>query len=188
MNRLLIFGILNDDIFTVVRQQQKRLSHLTGNQLALKFPIHITLRGPFWTYAEIHSLGDILNRVCRYHRRIQVLLNGPVFVDPDLSWLEVSPDSIGFSNLLGLHRHFEREINQQIIIDDVPATHKGENYRPHVTVGWGTNIATHRNQLPFWKSTNLIGTLERVAIANYPDGWPSKGNVEVIKSVPLAEI
>jgi hypothetical protein len=187
MKRLLICGLLNDDLSDVVRQHQKLLSCSTGNQLALKFPVHITLRGPFWTDAEIHTLGNILNRVCRFHRRIQVLLNGPVFVAPDLCWLEVDPASAGFSNLSGLHRHFEAEMNRQVILDDVPANHKGDNYRPHITVGWGMNSDTHLNRLPFRESANLIGTLERIAIAGYSEGWPATGNVEVIKSVALDE-
>jgi hypothetical protein len=188
MKRLLICGLLNDGFSDAVREHQNRLSRLTGNLLALKFPVHITLRGPFWTGTDVHTLGNILYGVCRFHRRVQVLLKGPAFIDPNLCWLEVDPASTGFLNLSDLHRHLEDEMNPQVVLDDVPANHKGNNYRPHVTLGWGMNSDAHPNQLPFRESTDLVATLERIVIAGYPEGWPSEGTVEIIESVALGEL
>lgn len=184
MNRLLILGTLNDELSTGIRHYQERLSSLTGNLLALRFPAHITIRGPFWTETGLARSRDWIENICRSYRQIEIVLNGPASVDPDLCWLEVDPASAGFAGLRELHMKLEDEVGSLVAIDDVPANHKGENYRPHVTLGWGTDSATHRN-LPAWRAT---GFLDRVAVAVYPQNWPIKGNVEIIESLALKRL
>ncbi len=187
MNRLLILGTLNDTLSAGIRQLQKRLSSRTGNLLALRFPVHITIRGPFWTEAEPDRYRECIESVCRSNRQFEILLNGPVFVDPDLCWLEVDPASAGFACLRELHIKFEDAVSSLVAIDDVPAKHKGINYRPHATLGWGTDFASHKN-LPPWRDNGCTGFLDKVAVAVYPEKWPIEGNVEIIESFALGSL
>lgn len=184
MKRFLIFSTLDDALSVLIRQQQTRLSCLTGNQLALKFPVHITLRGPFWTGAEIPALSICLQRIYRLYHPIPIILDGPVFVDPDLCWLEVVQTSAGFANLLDLHRHLDEELRRHVVTDDVPTNHKGKDYRPHVTVGWGADAAIRHSRPPFWHC-GITGVLEKVVLAVYPGHWPAEGEVEIVETVAL---
>ncbi|MHC1728787.1 MAG: 2'-5' RNA ligase family protein [Syntrophobacteraceae bacterium] len=188
MNRLLILAVPGDALSNITRQHQTRLSYWTGNRLAQKFPVHVTLRGPFWTSAEMHTLSECLQRVCRLYRPIPVLLNGPVFVDPDLCWLEVVRTSTGFADLLDLHRHLDEEMKRHLVIDDVPANHKGNNYRPHMTVGWGADAAIRDKVEPIWKPGKVTGVLEKAALAVYPEHWPVEGRVELVETVALGDV
>lgn len=202
MERLLICGLLDEDLRGIARDYQTGLSELTGNRLALRFPVHITLRGPFHASTAISSLCAILQRVCRLHLRVPIRLNGPVFVDPDLCWFEVGRTTAGFSTLLDLHGRFEKEIAKAVVLDDVPEDFKGRNYRPHVTLGWGVKgnavgassngsglleaeRVTIGDHPLFHRPVALTGVVENVAIARYPRGWPLEGDVEILESVAL---
>lgn len=213
MRRLLILGIPDESLSQAVRQRQEEFSSATGNRLALYYPVHITLRGPFWTDADSKSFRDCLKRICRRHRPLQVLLDGPVFVEPDLCWLQVPPTEPCFPALRDIHDDLEDEVNRLISVDDVPARFKGEGYRPHMTLGWGidsfnvdsgsfdppTNTGsskattltdephkTRRSSL--WRPLNLSGTIERIGIGLYPEGWPAEGTVEVVEAFLLGEV
>ncbi len=185
MRRLLILGIPDESLSKAVRQRQEEFSSATGNRLALYFPVHITLRGPFWTDADSKSFRDCLKRVCRRHRPLQVLLDGPVFVQPDLCWLQIPPTEPCFPALRNIHDDLEDEVNRLICVDDVPANHKGDCFRPHMTLGWGTVISLQQTQPSLWRPANPIGTIERIGIGLYPERWPAEGTVEVVESFPL---
>lgn len=182
MKRLLIMGVLDRDISRVVRRQQENLSSLTGNRLALEFPVHITLRGPFWTDAEVHTLSEIVSGVCQSHHGVQVILDEPSFIEPDLCWREVSSASPGIPALRALNRELDYGLMPYIAVDDVPAIHKGDNYRPHVTLGWGIDAAVPENHLHLFKPSPSIAAIECVAIAGYPEGWPAGGAVKILNA------
>jgi 2'-5' RNA ligase len=185
MRRLLIMGIFSEEFVGLVRRNQEMLSNLTANRLALKFPVHVTLRGPFWTNAEDRSLWCILEEVCRSFRRFRATFNGPVFVEPDLCWLEADAASTESSSLLRLHRHFEQRLKPCIVIDDVPEEFKDRKYRPHVTLGWGTDVHVCQNMLSRFKLPDMPSVVERVAIGGYPKTWPMEGAVKVLESIEL---
>ncbi len=185
MNRLLILATLTDAPTRIMRQYQARLSRMTGNQLALKYPVHITLRGPFLTGVEVKDLRSCLQRVCGNVRPFQVVLDGPVFVDPDLCWFEVNPASEGYRRLLQLHNHLEDEFRTHVARDEVPESFKKNNYRAHVTIGWGVDFATRKSWAADRKSETIMTTLEKAAIAAYPPEWPSEGVVKIVEAVNL---
>ena len=185
MTRYLIMGILDDSITEFIHRFRQKMSRLTGNHLALKFPVHITLRGPFRADTNIDALVKPLNAIRESCCRFQIVLDRPSFVNPDLLWLPVNLDSNGASRLLDMHMFFEHELKKHIIKDDTSPGHFGINYRPHVTVGWGVTPSICRKGSLFSPRDNLIGTLERVALACYPAEWPSEGMVEIASSVAL---
>ncbi len=182
MNRYAVFGILDDRALRTIRAYQRDISSITGNTLALRFPVHVTLRGPFRMRAsELGSLIGDLHRCCRRHEAFDVVLDGPVVVDPDLCWFEVKAGSPGFSRCRDLHILLEDGLNRQVGIDDVSANHKLACYRPHVTLGWDVNRAMQyiRNLEP----ATLTGTVTDIALVSYPAMWPAQGAVRVIESV-----
>ena len=184
MDRYAVFGILDDRIFGSIRNYQRDLSSITGDTLALRFPIHVTLRGPFRIAAgELEGLISRLAACCRGRSAFDVVLNGPVMIEPDLCWFEVEAGSAGFSHCHELHLLLEHELNRHISTDDVPANHKLEHYRPHVTLGW--NISRAVPYIHTMEAGTLTGTVRNIALACYPDTWPSKGTVRVIESISL---
>lgn len=188
MNRLLILVTLPEASTKILRQYQAQLSRMTGNQLALKYPVHITLRGPFLTGVGVQDLRSCLQRVCGNVRPFQVVLNGPVFVDPDLCWFEVNPASEGYRRLQRMHNHLEDELRTHVARDDIPESFKKDNYRAHVTIGWGVDLATRESWAADRKSETIVTALEIAAIAAYPPEWPSEGVVEIVETVRLEGI
>jgi 2'-5' RNA ligase len=178
-------GILDDRITESIHEFREKMSALTGNDLALRFPVHITLRGPFWADTNIDALVKPLSTVRESRYRFRIVLDRPTFVNPDLLWLPVHPESGGASRLLEMHLFFEHELKGHIIKDDTSPGHFGINYRPHVTVGWGVTPSICREVSRFSCRDDLVGTLERVALASYPAEWPSEGMVEIASSIAL---
>lgn len=165
MKRYLILGLPDDRLAGNIRERQRALSSLSGDDLALRFPVHITLRGPFRGQdSPVRQFCGGLPDLCRGFSPVPVELAGPVFVPPDLCWFEVRRDSSRFAALLRLHTLLEEETRRCVVVDDVPCRFKAEGFRPHATLGWKTSVA----------------------VAVYPDGWPSEGSVEVVRAVPLA--
>ncbi|MFP5212506.1 MAG: 2'-5' RNA ligase family protein, partial [Acidobacteriota bacterium] len=140
MNRYLLLGLVDEGLSETARRYQEDLSSLTGNGLALRFPVHVTLRGPFWTHTDtLSSMADTLRKVCTGLHQMQIALRGPIRIDPDLCWLEVQGGMDDGMRLFDLHAVLEREMSGYVIRDDVSEGHKGSGYRPHVTVGWGVD-------------------------------------------------
>ena len=185
MQRILVMGILDERLTAVVRDYRRRLSSLTGNQLALRFPVHVTLRGPFWTETDAGALGDFVHGICKDSRMVSIVLDGLAFVDPGLCWLPVKLQTEGAAALYAMHRRLDRELAPHVVRDDVPPDHKGRNYRPHVTLGWGVDASVCGNQPLFSDCDGLTGTLHGVAVGSYPDDWPDRGDVEIISSMRL---
>lgn len=188
MKRLLLLGLPDDNLSRAVRRYQHALSSRTGNRLALRFPVHVTLRGPFWTEGEPHDLDDCLERLCRHLARLPLHLNGPVFVNPDLCWLQVPPASPCFAALADLHAHAENTVRRLVAVDDVPSAFTGTGYRPHMTLGWGATASLRDAQPPLWSAIDLTGTLEKIGIGVYPQCWPAGGNVEIIETIPSTRL
>jgi 2'-5' RNA ligase len=189
MNRYLIMGLLDPAVSGIVRMRQHRLSCLTGDDRALRFPVHITLRGPFRAQDTcLRGFGEKLSEICTAFHALPLDFVGPVFIDPDLFWLEVKRSAPCFAELLRLHAALERAVGEWVVVDDTPLEFKADGYRPHVTIGWkAVNDCTEHHEAsaicPI--AGAVYGSLRSVAIAVYPDGWPSEGTVRVIISTPL---
>ena len=184
MNRFAVFGIPGDELSSTIRGYQKNLSAVTGDRRALRFPVHVTLRGPFRTdAARLVGLIESLRGCCRSHGSFPVTLHGPVFVEPDLCWFEIKTGSTGFSTCLDLHTRLENLSRPLVLMDDVPADHKGADYRPHVTLGW--NVHASARQLLSERPGDLSATINSIALVRYPDDWPARGTVRAIESIAL---
>ncbi len=189
MNRYLIMGLLDPALSGIVRMQQHRLSSLTGDDRALRFPVHITLRGPFRAQdASLWRLCERLSDICSGFHAVSVDLAGPIFVDPDLCWLEVERSAPCFPELLRLHRSLEQAAAEWIAVDDTPVEFKADGYRPHVTIGWKAveDCSDHNEASAVFTAVGpLYGSLQSVAIGVYPDSWPSEGAVCEVITAPL---
>ncbi|MEN6437496.1 MAG: 2'-5' RNA ligase family protein [Syntrophobacter sp.] len=188
MKRYLILGLPDDRLAAGIRERQRALSSLSGDDLALRFPVHITLRGPFWGHdSPMRQFCGDLPGLCRGFSPVPVDLAGPVFVPPDLCWFEVQRDASRFAELLRLHALLEDETHRCVVVDDVSTRFKAEGFRPHATLGWKSPASLAGvEQACGPQGTRLHGRLESVAVAVYPHGWPSEGSVAVIQTVPLA--
>ncbi len=185
MMRYLIMGILDEKVTGRIHKFREKLCGLTGNDLALRFPVHITLRGPFWAESKIDVLIEPLYAIVESCSRFQIVLDPPCFVNPDLLWLPVNPESCGASKLMDMHLLLEHELKENIVKDDTSPGHFGMDYRPHVTIGWGVTSSICREGSLFSACEGVSGTLEKVALGRYPAEWPKKGMVEIVASVAL---
>lgn len=186
MKRFVIFGVVDEVLFEAVRVYQNALSRLTGDRKALCFPVHVTLRGPFWT--DSGNLPSLIQRIklhCESRFAFKVAVTGPVLVQPDLCWFEVITGTDGFSVCRDLHTRMREIVRPLAAADDVPADHAGINYRPHMTVGWGVGAAIPDGI--FAGPVSLVGMMRSIAVARYPDSWPIAGDVRVVESIPLDE-
>lgn len=176
--RYAVFGLLDDSAALLVRPLQERVAATTDNDLALRFPVHITLRGRFWGTPE--TVTEAFRRAgCPTVTACELMLHGPVFRPPDLLWLSVEPLGVGHSELVRLHKHLERALKPVMSLDETLPTHAGAGYRPHVTLAWGaTDDAVRRWDLPAVHS--IRAQLADVVLAEYPDTWPTSGTVQPV--------
>ncbi len=199
LRKYAVFAMADNNLAEAVRQYQEGLSSLTGDRRALRFPVHITLRGPFWTYpASIGRLTEIMDDIVHGGQSpfgpIPVDLSGPVFVKPDLGWLEVVRKTTGFSQLLALHTLFQKRTSVEVLRDDVPDRFKEGGYRPHMTLGWGVEEVDEGNVSwtdalypqgtvggPPGGLIQLSGIIDAVGIASYPLNWPEEGTVDMVE-------
>lgn len=124
IDRFAIFALVVDSNEEKIRAEQHCLTNLTGNTTALGFPMHITLKGRF--LAPKDTVVDFLKEIDLTFLHIQhnISLSEPMYIEPELSWLEVLPNTSGFHILVSLHCFFEKEISRFVIFDEVPAEHK----------------------------------------------------------------
>jgi hypothetical protein len=179
--RYAVFGLLDATTAGVVRPLQQRLTAITGNDLALRFPVHVTLRGRFW--AERESVGNVLRELDLGDKPVgELSLHGPVFREPDLLWLSVKPECLATAGLSRLHDILTTAVNPVVIQEETSPAHVGSGYRPHVTLAWGADDATLRSLKPDHSHSTLAitATLEKVILAEYPATWPIAGAVAVI--------
>jgi hypothetical protein len=176
--RYAVFGILDASTALLVRPLQVRVATKTGNDLALRFPIHVTLRGRFWglpdAVTETFQMASIEGWTA-----CELTLSGPVFRAPDLLWLSVEMVGAGYSELVRLHENLERALKPVVSRDETLSAHSGVGYRPHVTLAWGaTEEAIHHWELPAMHSVRA--ELAGVTLAEYPETWPASGTVEPV--------
>lgn len=176
--RYAVFGILDASAALLVRPLQVRVAAKTGNDLALRFPIHVTLRGRFWAPPE--AVTEAFQRAGGDGwTACELMLSGPVFRAPDLLWLSVEMVGTGYSELVQLHEHLERALEPVVSRDETLSVHRGAGYRPHVTLAWGaTEDAIHHWELPAIRSAQA--ELKGVTLAEYPESWPAAGTVEPV--------
>ncbi|WP_435051653.1 2'-5' RNA ligase family protein [Desulfoferrobacter suflitae] len=187
MKRYAIFGLIDHSTAELIRTYQQVLSVCTGDSLALRFPIHVTLRGPFWANSNgIHSLLYQTKKSTAAFHQLDVLLVGPVPVSPSLCWLELTASGSALQYMSGLHTMLEGLVAPLMLRDDVPDEHKGANFRPHVTLGWGVSPAALCDNLFNAGPLKLHGIIESIAIVGYPEKWPEEGSVEVLGRSNLA--
>jgi 2'-5' RNA ligase len=142
--------------------------------------VHVTLRGRFIAGQEsafraFRRLTEVLEHA---PRSVELHLTGPEFQSPDLVWLEVDPKTPGQRALFSLNRIAESACKQCVLVDEVPREHKGDRFRPHVTLAWGVK----KNLLKrarFHAPTRLVSRITRIALARYPDEWPA-GSIELV--------
>ncbi len=173
--RYAVFGILDASTALLVRPLQERIAVRTGNDLALRFPIHVTLRGRFWAPPEAVTEAFQRARGDRW-TACELMLSGPVFRAPDLLWLSVEMVGTGYSELVRLHEHLERALEPVVSRDETLSVHRGAGYRPHVTLAWGATEAEESLIAAY----TLRAILSGVILAEYPERWPASGTVQPV--------
>jgi hypothetical protein len=176
--RYAVFGVLDDSTALLVRPLQEQITARTGNDLARRFPVHVTLRGRFWGLPA--AVSEAFQQAGREGwTKCDLKLSGPAFQPPNLLWLSVELDGTGYSELLRLHKQLEVALKPVLRLDETLPAHAGTGYQPHVTLAWGaTEEAVHLWGLPEIHSAHA--KLAGVVLAEYPDAWPTSGTVRLV--------
>jgi hypothetical protein len=179
--RYAVFGLLDAPTAAVVRPIQRRLATVTGSDLALRFPVHVTLRGRFW--AEPASVAGALRGFDPGREWAAELPFGvPVFRDPDMLWLPVDSGGPGFECLLRLHTLLTAALREVVVREETLPAHTGSGYSPHVTLAWGATRETPSALDPEHRTIVIKATLASVVVAEYPASWPAAGPVIPVAS------
>lgn len=188
VKRLAIFALISSSDTQLVRLEQHHLRSLTGNGIALGFPVHITVKGRF--LANQNAVEKIINDVClsidsNVPVPICVQLSEPKYIAPQLSWLEILPSYEGFSQLTFLHQLFEQRIKELVVEDEVPEAHKHSGFCPHITLGWG--ITPQMWQEYSTSRKHILGRtqISHIALACYPYNWPINESVDLTLIIPV---
>lgn len=185
IGRFAIFALITNGDEKIIRNEQNYLTKLTGNTLALGFPVHITLKGRFLASKKIiidFMKKANLSSLCLETR---VGLSKPQYIGSGLSWLEILPDTLGFSSLLSLHSFLEIEVSRILMIDEVPETHKNIYFRPHVTLGWSVTPEVWHEYAATTKFGSTQIQISHIALACYHQRWPLEESVTSVFKIPL---
>ena len=180
LERLAVYGVLDRVACQSIRHEQRRLSRASGNDLALRLPVHVTLRGPF--LGSRNDVAQVL-RQCfssTLDLPIPILLDIPSLTTADIAWRQVARPHCAWSTLFRLHMDLTTALGAWVFRDDVPPHHQRESFLPHVTLGWGVTPTS-------WKSLGLReprahdseAHINSLALARYPEKWPASGRVAV---------
>lgn len=183
--RYAVFGLLDKPTASSVRALQQQLARRSGNGVALHFPVHITVRGRF--------LSEPQHAVSAFHRlmgqealsQASMVLSGPVFRLPDLVWLEICSGASSCAELATLHAKADAIFRQEMRHDEVMPEHAGENYCPHVTLGWGCSEADLATTPGLESKVKLVATLTSLALVAYPAMWPVREDLVVVEAHDL---
>lgn len=185
IGRFAIFALIANSDEETVRVEQHYLTNLTGNTMALNFPVHITLKGRFIAPEDIviNFLKEIDLTSLNLYTNIS--LSKPRYIKSQLSWLEVLPNTLGFDTLVHLHSFFEKEINSFVVLDEVPEYHKNLYFRPHITLGWGVTLEDWYKYSFNRRFRSSQAQITHVALARYHQKWPLEESVTSILKTPI---
>ncbi|MEB3828299.1 2'-5' RNA ligase family protein [Phormidium sp. CCY1219] len=188
INRYAIFALLDFTSSRWVRHEQYRLARITQNYMAFCFPVHITIRGRFLATPErvAKAFREINPSVAKLPATIS--LNQPIYLQPDLAWLEVVPENQGYQTLRSLQEYFEDRVSGYAIADEVPDSHKHAGFRPHITLGWGVTPAVFQKFLGFHVPILPPSCIESLVLVRYPLHWPLTEAVKIERIVPFHHI
>jgi 2'-5' RNA ligase len=178
LERLAVYGILDRAAWQGIRREQRQLSRTSENDLALRIPVHITLRGPF--LGSRHDVGLLISKsfLPTVELPIPVFLDKPSLTETAIAWRLVARSHRAWSTLSRLHMALTRALSTCICRDDVPLNHQNEGFLPHVTLGWGVTLTS-------WASLGEVrldkreAMISNLALAYYPEKWPRSGRVAV---------
>ncbi len=183
LNRYAVFAILDSRGDTTIRNEQHRLTNITGNKIALNFPVHITLKGRFIGKEDVVSKAFREIEPTSIKLPINIHLSRPVYIEPDLAWLEVLPQYQEYEILLSLHKIMEEVFREAVIEDEVPEAHKNSGFRPHITLGWGINPHLWLKYLSVAASIQQ-GKIDYIALVRYPLDWTQESIISVMLKIP----
>lgn len=187
--RFAVFALIESKDAQLIRFEQRSLTQLTGNSIALGFPVHITLKGRF--LASSNVIRKIFEETCFKHLCLQptldttIYLSNPKHLKSQLSWLEVLPENKGFYTLHLLHQIFEHQVNQLVLKDEVPDNHKYLNFRPHVTLGWGVTCENWQTYSTSEKFSLSKAEISHIGLVQYHKDWPAEEPVNLILKIPF---
>ncbi|MCL1464949.1 2'-5' RNA ligase family protein [Argonema galeatum] len=191
LNRYAVFALLDSRSVSPVQNDQRRLTSITGNHMAFGFPVHITLRGRFRAeeYVVAKAFVKAFKEINRTALNVQtdICLSEPIYIKPDLVWLEVLPQYRGYETLLYLHRFFEQIVSEAVVEDEIPETYKYSGFRPHVTLGWGVTPQAWEEFFSIAPATLKQSRIGSIALVRYPHSWPEEEAVNVILEIPLSD-
>ncbi|HYK05427.1 MAG TPA: 2'-5' RNA ligase family protein [Thermoanaerobaculia bacterium] len=142
------------------------------------FPEHITIRGRF--LASPSKVADLViagREVFRTLAPFTAELHGPRVFASGLSWYELREESAALPAIRSIHRHLDRELRDRglLLDDEVPASHSGELYKPHMTLSF-RRLAPE--QLQSYPATVRVPFVEW-GLFRY-DGWPSRPKLRCV--------
>lgn len=181
LHRFAIFLLVDTPDASRIRREQALVRDaIMPTSLALRLPVHVTMRGPFWATDAVAM--KLFSRCVREVRKgvwpAVVRLEGAQWLHSRLLWRPVARDA-AIAQLHRMHCRVDRLVRAVLVGDDVPARFQGLGYRPHVTLAWtltGETGELDTGRLAPQRQVSL-GTL---ALARYPTGWPMAGCVRVV--------
>lgn len=178
LERLAVYGIVRGRARRELRCEQQLLSQRSQNDLALRFPVHVTLRGPFWGLRQEVTSALLRMESLPFSLPIPIVLDSPSLTDNALAWRPVAHSLEGWRLLSQLHRALTSLVRPCVVRDDVPPDHQHEGFLPHVTLGWGVTPVLWRS-LGECHWSPLETQIRGLALARYPSTWPASGRVAV---------
>lgn len=177
--RYAVFALMDDQTTSFVRMLQRSLSDRTGDCTVSFFPVHVTVRGRFLTNSSsaLSAFKDIAHSKPFEPYRVELV--GPVFRSPDLVWLQVRGGTAGSQQLGSLHEAVDAMTLPLIVEDEVSPLHRGKDYCPHVTLGWGCSEAGFLEYAATQPPLRFQARLKSLALVKYPQ-WPLREDVQIV--------
>lgn len=181
MERLAVFLLLAGRAARRLRTERAAFARRHGCDLALHYPLHVTVRGRFWgPRREVEEAIDSMADLWPVHG-LKIDLLAPERAGDNLVWRRVAPESPGWRCLVRLHHVVSAVLQDAVSRDEVPDEFQYAGYRPHVTVGWmGADPPGEMELGGEAISLEAAG----LALARYPGAWPCTSFVEIERTFP----
>lgn len=190
--RYAVFALIDSTTAAEIRREQEALAPFTKDRTALRFPVHVTLRGRFWGEPDMVSqaFDAIVGRLVHTATTTFTLV-GAAHVDR-WAWREPQRSSVAARWFHDGHAIAEACSASACVRDEVEPSHRGAGFRPHVTLGWEVTAMVWETYSRESGSQNASRDREgawvsAIALGRYPDGWPTgSAPVSLVRVVPLA--
>ena len=155
--------------------------------MAKNFPVHITLKGRFNVKPDT-SVSEVVSDVASIFavKTFPVDLNGPIYIDGRIRWVECLTGNQGYDTLKKMHQACVSKLLSASYVDSyrTPGPYELDDFRPHMTLDWDDHGIFIPEDGRIKEDLRIRANFESWVIMEYTEDYLRRG-VRVVYSSPF---